>query len=1845
MDDSFLYIGLDISDDSGFDSVIPIPFDADGNGSACSGSPDDPLAESYEYSVIACADYGDYEPRNTVAANMARALAEFRVLTSIDSTEASNPLPLRLQIQSPGGDGAFREELRRRILTFPTADGLLPNESQNPNPTNRTQDCIDRELALCPPAGATNRNNVEMVILAVETSGVFGPEPWPFDLTQESERERARRNRLAIAQNIVYVKGGNVIDLPPEEIAAVASRQTIPDLDVTKEVRCWEPGAPVPANPEDDAGSFAKSVDILPGDGGMQPGSIVEFQITIRNRGNEDLDVTVQDVLSEMSATAASVDCEPIWHPQAFPLQAWLTRPRDSIVNEAINQFNADDRDLRADFFFDPTLLEPGFIDAVRKGASGESEILGTLQGAVVQRQVDNSCLITEGDTLVIRFKARVDVTDDDEFCANRIDPDCVNTVSVTATYVGEAEVVATDSDTAEVNVLCRDIRFIKEADPTVVALEGGFPQVVTYTYTATNQGELTEQVEICDYDLCADLAAVAGVDPVSGQCPVCDTPGADGVPNCHVLGEVPPFPAAGNSVSTTCQISFSNRAAAEAFLARDDARTAQPGDPEECDVSPDVRDRCHTNRAEVTVIGADLDPGCNSDDTFVACETVCPGCLLEVTKTVKCTDPDTGQATAFGPVQNAKEVTLPGERLRFEISAESMASPIELVCISDTLSCRQTWSPTPLTCKIVRSGGSEEPFSGFPIDGSRICAPVNPPLQKGDKILCEFDVTAPTSEIERGTAVDCRNEVAFDGYLSDDIPNPPPGEEDCQDADPVEIDVQIRDLVYDKTIEVRRESQTGTIVNPLSIPTGPPAGMAGTPYPIYITYTYTTTNSGELEETGVISDPDLCGDVPSERRASCDVCPNPYSVDLQPGQTANARCTVRFDNPAQLSEFLRIDDAREGLNVPEECTEDSRSFCYRNRSNLSIVSSFVWPQPPREPVTAECYQPYSSDDCTTACATCWLDVNKQVACVDRDTGNTSPYGGGVTSLPGQTMRFSIDATNRGAADIAQVCIADVLSCRSTWSPTTVKCHIERFSGGIDSFPGFPIEGTRVCTPIDPPLGPGDTILCTFDVTAPASGFPANSPTDCTNTVDVDGYLPGGMANPPPTSPSDCEDSEDATINVLIRNISFEKKVSATDVAGTKLEALSLPIDPVVYPIKVTFKYEATNNGEPTEAVTIRDDQLCLDKDIPGVITGTCDVCPSPPGKTGDVPAGEKLAAECELTFASPESLAAFLRADDNNTIPDNEPPVCVGHEGECPKEQTGQACYRNRSGMVVTAAIGVDMYCNDTESCLECAEICAPCDLHVVKKVKCADDPDTQYFDSKVAVPGERLTFRFAVTDSGVPVDRLCIRDTLSCRSGWSPTSPQCTILRASGVTEPYPAPPLDSRRVCTLLSEPLGLGDQLVCTFDVTVPGQFSTAGVDVDCTNIVNVEGYIEAETPITSPSDCEDNDSAEVDVKVANIDCIQKTAEAIGISAAPSESLDLRSNTANLFPLTIRYVVTAQVPSGSSDVPFDDVSICDDNLVNAAIQAIADGVAMSIPSCQFTVPNGMKYCAEFGTVAVGPPPFSAACEFQFETPEAWKAFACYVSTVDDASRMACIRGEGIGDDECVLNTARVSGVPDYSAIGGQDNQPCLPDNSPNDGRLEDDTDCQALVCVRPPSECTCTKATFTIWNMNEVKFSGTHRCICDWDQELISLYDAPNHMLRQYLQTNKGKARIDAIASPIVCDPFLEDAVSVDSPLLGVAAKQLTFHRPSPGVDADGIVKRDSAGMSLVGLGQQAGKITYALPTSGGPEERAAADNGIAVSRLLDGPQRLVRGSKIEPAESPLAGTTSASRLAS
>jgi hypothetical protein len=133
---------------------------------------------------------------------------------------------------------------------------------------------------------------------------------------------------------------------------------------------------------------------------------------------------------------------------------------------------------------------------------------------------------------------------------------------------------------------------------------------------------------------------------------------------------------------------------------------------------------------------------------------------------------------------------------------------------------------------------------------------------------------------------------------------------------------------------------------------------------------------------------------------------------------------------------------------------------------------------------------------------------------------------------------------------------------------------------------------------------------------------------------------------------------------------------------------------------------------------------------------------------------------------------------------------------------------------------------------------------------------------------------------------------------------------------------------------------------------------------------------------------------------------------------------------------------------------------------------------------------------------------------------------------------------------------------------------------------------------------TKADFTIWNQNEVKFSGTHRCVTCWDQTLLSQYDSiPNHFLVAQLQTAHGKARIDGHHAPLQCDDPLARIYSIKAAIAGVAARFLAF---DPGMAN---AKLEAAGYELPGVGFEAAIVRFDAGGGGGQEAEAPEEAGL------------------------------------
>lgn len=124
---------------------------------------------------------------------------------------------------------------------------------------------------------------------------------------------------------------------------------------------------------------------------------------------------------------------------------------------------------------------------------------------------------------------------------------------------------------------------------------------------------------------------------------------------------------------------------------------------------------------------------------------------------------------------------------------------------------------------------------------------------------------------------------------------------------------------------------------------------------------------------------------------------------------------------------------------------------------------------------------------------------------------------------------------------------------------------------------------------------------------------------------------------------------------------------------------------------------------------------------------------------------------------------------------------------------------------------------------------------------------------------------------------------------------------------------------------------------------------------------------------------------------------------------------------------------------------------------------------------------------------------------------------------------------------------------------------------------------------------TKARFSIWNEDEVSFSGMTYCVTKWEQVLLSTLGG--HFLVENLHTDKGKAWIDGVDGDAECCAPGEDCTDYHA-LLGVAAKFL---------DLDGDGKADLvAGDHLVGTGTEETTLYYDAPE---PPQPSVVDTGV------------------------------------
>ncbi len=858
------------------------------------------------------------------------------------------------------------------------------------------------------------------------------------------------------------------------------------------------------------------------------------------------------------------------------------------------------------------------------------------------------------------------------------------------------------------------------------------------------------------------------------------------------------------------------------------------------------------------------------------------------------------------------------------------------------------------------------------------------------------------------------------------------------------------------------------------------------------------------------------------------------------------------------------------------------------------------------------------------------IEATKEGRCASNPT---APFSRRISATPGDPIEFRVTVQNRGNRDL-NVQLTDALGCLSADArvllvpgscaivgsrPAGVPANFcQLFEIAMGQTNGFPMTLGRLNAAGQCAIGLGEQLVFTYRANTEALGDVCDQAVDCANAVsvlatmvqEVDPILapdppstdsPNGNAEEedcliaagccPPANPACANDgvgdvddefnftvfddaraidtlrelaavppADDNFVDIELdcRDLELIKEVrrfgSPAFVSGTT--PVNLPADPLAYGasgIVLEYRFRVTNRGENAETVTISDSDFCADViAAPGVDFVNCELCAADATPGSISGSAERLigttpgtfSTTCTVRFQDANNARAFMSRDDLR-------PACRAETGTPPAADP--LCYRNCADLSIPPSPCDSGFQGDSF-----ATICFidECILGVAKTVHCLDScPDGTVpgnaADSLTIVPGGCAQFEVRIENRGpVDIPLICIDDGLTC--SWQVINVAFDINGTAVVPSPAFVP--NGMRQClTIAGRPRGIepGQTLRLVFNVSAPTDVA-AGIEPDCRNTVVVGGYKNASDDTSRDPDrqCRGSDAATLDAQVPDIDC----SKTVTVDNDDDGSIDFPESTfatlsAPSYPIRLTYKLTAR---NTGETPILNAKICDAELV-----ADARAAGISVENCALcTGPcDGVDdSCVNVGTLDPREVE-TRPCDLVIASPAEWEGFARR-DTADNR-------------EECYLNRMEASGDLDLS---------CAPAPLPRTVRSGE---CPVSVCIPVIPGCPVTKAKFDIWNQNEVRFSGTERCVISWDQELLSTYTGagiPNNFVRPVLQTEKGRARIDGIESPDVCG-----VESVPAPLLGVAAKVVSFGR-----------ELELAGNSLVGNGAESGFIKYAIP---------------------------------------------------
>ncbi len=1500
------------------------------------------------------------------------------------------------------------------------------------------------------------------------------------------------------------------------------------NFDLTKEVACAEPRLP--------NGQVNAAADWQPTLVDTLPGARVSFRFDITNTG--DMPISVFDITD-------SLDCDGWYIPGTVVATIGGDDVTDCICTD-----------------------QAGCLDFT--GLSGPKDLAGA--------PPCTPDAIGVGETLVVTFEIKVPA----DFDTMGTPVDCTNNVSVTffnnvcqltgsnpcPTKSAEAAINVDVPDIACDKSVCADVNNDGDCDDVgdyvstnalrmACDVNDMFPIQLIYDIVADNTGETPySSIEICDEDLIQHVIDTPGVD--FGDCPMSTT-------GCVTLPVPPADVLPGGTVSTQCKIIFQTQAAWEAFALSDGGAVD-----------------CHTNSVEVTgnINTTDL---CSREAVTTkssSCEAeacLSPPCEIDVEKTVRCID-NCDDRNVVGVNTNALIVT-PGAAVEYEYRITNTGVPGEdpgvcMIELTDTRVGAFEYCPlAPCVAELVKPTGT-------------LPCVLPPECFAANGVPCEINLPdACGAELEPGDElfIYCAGEIPDDatsGITSNEVmvngaPDcPADGDEAvycCDAEDDAVIDVRTCGLSITKDVTCDEPRLAGGDYNDAAdwrpdIVDALPGAVVGMGIEL--------CNTGEVPLTQFeLSDVPDCDWYVAD---SVVVTLGPSGADdvtecFCPGGSCGTLADL--GNPGDLTACVP-----EGL-LPGECLyvtfemKVPEDFDVRNTAvdctntvtvegATDVCRDFEVNPCPQDMDTAAINVLVPEIACIKeVCA----DINNDGDCDDPPAGDFPGDFGYSSALQMTcnvtddqfpiTLDYRITANNLGETAFQAV----------------TACDPELVADAVAA--GAIVDPCDLCDNPPPCDGSGDDCADLGPIPVGGSGeahcrimFPTR----------VEWLAFASLDN-------------DDNANCYANEVEVVGEVDTTDICFREAETM------------VPTSCEADVCLSPPCVLETTKQFQCIDSCADRTPIGDpADVLTAAAGATVEfIVAAENIGTDddpsiCVLRFTDtltgdfvpcPDNFCRFEIATESGPIECPVPPDCFKIDGTPCEVNLEETCGRqldpgdtirvrcagtipDGSTNEITNAVRVEgapdcppagpVYCCEDDD--EAAVVFEECDFDLVKDVTCGDprDPGAVFVENLMAFEDTPAGFRFRVINTGsASIPELEVFDDLGCPSWYEDGSLVCDI-NGDPIT-----PCMCDGGNCLTISDlnglkdltdcphgPLEPGETLTCTFRVNVP---ENVGSVKSCENTIRVEPSTDICVDQDNNPCGEKEDDASIQVKVPAFHC-EKTitadyAEDTEIDDGPTDSLIIPDDAP--YPMILDYRFTLY---NDGDTDLINAQICDPDLVNDVLIAGAEIVSCDL--CTGACDGVDDTCADVGTIPVGDSA-TINCKVRVTSPSQLETWA----PLDD------------GDDEGYLNTAGFAVNVATNGICGE-----APELEP--------AECDAYWGFKniPPPCWPLTKATMWIWNQNEIKFTGLHRCVVFWDQHLLSLYGIPNHFLRQNLHTDKGKARIDGIASQLCLTDEIE---SIPAPVIGVIERRLSFN---------GVLKA-LTGMPLVGMGAEEGGVRYTLRSNG------------------------------------------------